>query len=50
VKPKKQFLTGYGVGLDLKKTDYLALDDRRSKGSGRHSFETRDKAWVDRTE
>lgn len=31
VQPKQQYLTGYGVGLDLKKMDYLALDDRRSK-------------------
>ncbi|KAG8877951.1 hypothetical protein FRB98_006435 [Tulasnella sp. 332] len=32
------FLSGYGVGLDLKKTDYLAVDDRQtrraSKGGG----------------
>ncbi|PFH48143.1 glycosyltransferase family 24 protein [Amanita thiersii Skay4041] len=27
-------LTGYGVALDLKKTDYLVLDDRHSSGSG----------------
>lgn len=33
VKPNRQYLTGYGVGLDLKKMDYLALDDRRSKHS-----------------
>ncbi|KAG8895625.1 hypothetical protein FRB99_000422, partial [Tulasnella sp. 403] len=26
------FLSGYGVALDLKKTDYLALDDRQNKG------------------
>lgn len=26
----KNFLAGYGVALDLKKTDYLALDDRRA--------------------
>ena len=25
---KKATLSGYGVALDLKKTDYLALDDR----------------------
>lgn len=25
---KKAILSGYGVVLDLKKTDYLALDDR----------------------
>lgn len=31
VKPKRQYLTGYGVGLDLKKMEYSALDDRRSK-------------------
>ncbi|EJC97612.1 uncharacterized protein FOMMEDRAFT_171561 [Fomitiporia mediterranea MF3/22] len=26
----KSYLSGYGVALDLKKTDYLAVDDRRS--------------------
>ncbi|KAG8817724.1 hypothetical protein FRC18_000376, partial [Serendipita sp. 400] len=30
IETKKQFLTGYGVGLDLKKTDYLVVDDRRA--------------------
>lgn len=25
---KKGYLSGYGVALDLKKTDYLAVDDR----------------------
>ena len=25
---KKATLSGYGVALDLKKTDYLAVDDR----------------------
>lgn len=25
---KKTYLSGYGVALDLKKTDYLAVDDR----------------------
>jgi len=28
--PKREYLSGYGVGLDLKKMDYLALDDRRT--------------------
>lgn len=27
----RNFLSGYGVALDLKKMDYLALDDRLSK-------------------
>ncbi|KDQ52084.1 hypothetical protein JAAARDRAFT_489658 [Jaapia argillacea MUCL 33604] len=27
---ERSYLSGYGVTLDLKKTDYLALDDRRS--------------------
>lgn len=32
--PSRNYLSGYGVALDLKKTDYLALDDRRtSSGS-----------------
>lgn len=25
---QRNYLTGYGVSLDLKKTDYLAVDDR----------------------
>jgi UDP-glucose:glycoprotein glucosyltransferase len=32
-KPKS-YLSGYGVTLDLKKMDYLALDDRRTRGRG----------------
>lgn len=43
----RNYLTGYGVGLDLKKMDYLALDDRNAAGgeasstsSGAHLFET----------
>ena len=28
--PSRNYLSGYGVALDLKKTDYLALDDRRA--------------------
>ncbi len=32
---KKSYLTGYGVALDLKKTDYLVLDDRHSGSSGK---------------
>ncbi|KAF8994665.1 UDP-glucose:glycoprotein glucosyltransferase-domain-containing protein, partial [Cyathus striatus] len=37
VPPKKRndirnYLSGYGVALDLKKMDYLALDDRHSNG------------------
>lgn len=34
--PKREYLSGYGVGLDLKKMDYLALDDRRS-GAGENN-------------
>jgi UDP-glucose:glycoprotein glucosyltransferase len=31
----RNYLSGYGVAMDLKKTDYLALDDRRaSSGVG----------------
>jgi UDP-glucose:glycoprotein glucosyltransferase len=30
-------LSGWGVALDLKKTDYLAVDDRRSGGGGQRS-------------
>lgn len=30
----REYLTGYGVALDLKKMDYLALDDRRAKSTG----------------
>lgn len=29
---RKGYLSGYGVFLDLKKMDYLALDDRNSHG------------------
>ncbi|KAF8633145.1 hypothetical protein AX17_004646 [Amanita inopinata Kibby_2008] len=31
----KSPLTGYGVALDLKKTDYLVVDDRHSHASGK---------------
>lgn len=30
---EKTYLSGYGVAMDLKKMDYLALDDRGSHGS-----------------
>ncbi|KIY66670.1 glycosyltransferase family 24 protein [Cylindrobasidium torrendii FP15055 ss-10] len=30
---EKSYLSGFGVGLDLKKTDYLAVDDRNLHGS-----------------
>lgn len=30
---ERNYLTGYGVALDLKKMDYLALDDRRSQAT-----------------
>ena len=39
---KRQYLTGYGVGLDLKKMDYLALDDRRSSSASMRLTETPD--------
>ncbi|KAL5522625.1 hypothetical protein ACEPAG_8642 [Sanghuangporus baumii] len=29
----KSYLSGYGVALDLKKTDYLVVDDRRSRSN-----------------
>ena len=37
----KSYLSGYGVALDLKKTDYLAVDDRHTSHSSskcRHDF------------
>ncbi|KAG9010570.1 hypothetical protein FRB93_003838 [Tulasnella sp. JGI-2019a] len=33
--PGLAFLSGYGVGLDLKKTDYLAVDDRQARGASK---------------
>lgn len=33
---RHSFLSGYGVALDLKKTDYLVLDDRHSSSDGEH--------------
>ncbi|KAG6827591.1 hypothetical protein H0H92_011214 [Tricholoma furcatifolium] len=30
----RNYLSGYGVSLDLKKTDYLAIDDRHSRNGG----------------
>lgn len=33
-KARGSYLTGYGVALDLKKTDYLVLDDRNSRDNG----------------
>jgi len=32
---EKSYLSGYGVGLDLKKMDYLALDDRNLNAAGK---------------
>lgn len=32
----KNYLSGYGVGLDLKKMDYLALDDRNTNSAGKY--------------
>ncbi|THG96572.1 hypothetical protein EW026_g5286 [Hermanssonia centrifuga] len=34
----KTYLSGYGVSLDLKKMDYLALDDRRQGSNSREEF------------
>lgn len=31
----RSYLSGYGVALDIKKMDYLALDDRHSSSGGR---------------
>lgn len=31
----RNFLSGYGVALDLKKMDYLALDDRNANAEGK---------------
>ena len=31
---EKTYLSGYGVALDLKKTDYLAVDDRQTGKKG----------------
>jgi hypothetical protein len=39
VVKEKAYLSGYGVTLDLKKMDYLALDDRRSHN--RSTFQSR---------
>jgi len=33
---KKTYLSGYGVSLDVKKMDYLALDDRHQRGTYLH--------------
>lgn len=33
-RPSKNYLSGYGVTLDLKKMDYLAVDDRLSSNNG----------------
>ncbi|KAJ7032380.1 UDP-glucose:glycoprotein glucosyltransferase-domain-containing protein [Mycena alexandri] len=32
----RNFLSGYGVSLDIKKTDYLAVDDRNAHGETAH--------------
>lgn len=31
---KRNYLSGYGVALNLKKTDYLAVDDRNNRPNG----------------
>lgn len=33
----RNYLSGYGVALDLKKMDYLALDDRNANAGGRYT-------------
>lgn len=33
-KGKESYLSGYGAGLDLKKVDYLVIDDRKLKEVG----------------
>ncbi|QRV75871.1 glycosyltransferase family 24 protein [Ceratobasidium sp. AG-Ba] len=45
----RNMLSGYGVALDLKKMDYLALDDRgpRSQGSKNDNEATGESAWED---
>lgn len=32
----RSYLSGYGVSLDMKKMEYLALDDRRAAPGGKH--------------
>ncbi|KDR79892.1 hypothetical protein GALMADRAFT_242006 [Galerina marginata CBS 339.88] len=34
---ERNYLSGYGVALDLKKMDYLALDDRHTNSEGAHN-------------
>lgn len=34
VPTERNYLTGYGVSLDLKKMEYLALDDRNANHGG----------------
>ncbi|KAF8309108.1 hypothetical protein DL93DRAFT_2217500 [Clavulina sp. PMI_390] len=41
-RSSRNYLTGYGVTLDLKKMDYLALDDRRSSSSSQGVVESDD--------
>jgi hypothetical protein len=36
----RSFLSGYGVALDLKKMEYLAVDDLQARGSRRSLTET----------
>ncbi|CAE6460119.1 unnamed protein product [Rhizoctonia solani] len=45
----RNILSGYGVALDLKKMDYLALDDRGLRGKGDTSDETTEESakWDD---
>ncbi|KAG8741941.1 hypothetical protein FRC10_002252 [Ceratobasidium sp. 414] len=45
----RNFLSGYGVALDLKKMDYLALDDRGPRGQGNEDIRgaTDESVWED---
>ncbi|KAG9088588.1 hypothetical protein FS749_002047, partial [Ceratobasidium sp. UAMH 11750] len=45
----RNFLSGYGVALDLKKMDYLALDDRGPRGQGNEGSQgtTDESVWED---
>lgn len=48
--PNPAYLTGYGVGLDLKKMDYLALDDRRTRGAASNKAGNAQKVMSDQEE
>ncbi|KAJ3505081.1 hypothetical protein NLJ89_g7601 [Agrocybe chaxingu] len=42
VSSNRNYLSGYGVALDLKKTDYLAVDDRHSNSEGSNAANTKE--------